>query len=229
LTGAELRRFARTLTFSFRDDLAGAPRLDWSSAPKLASRERPDEVTDLALYVDMPLPRWDGARAAFVDEDGKAFIGIPYNHDDGRRGVRVNVDGVMAARIKRNLLEGNVNPVTPPKPGESARYRLTDFLAARNVALPEVRGVDLLLRDERVVRLSAAEVQAGVEFTALKQHHGEMIFHVAGRDVPALAVDVWAKTDPPSRPLRSASALGAVTADGGGQLHASAAPIQARR
>ena len=205
ISGAELRRARNTLGFDFTSDLSGRPRLEWDSAPALRSADKPDVVTDVAIYVQLKVPKWDAAKLTMMDAHGDAFDGIPYNHDDGKRGVRINVDGRYVGKIKRNLLEGSVNPVHEPKPGEAPRYRLVDFLASTGVATDEIRGIDLLVRDERVVRLSKADVAAGVEFAAAEHHHGEMVFYFAGRETPALAIDVWAKTDAPTRPVRDAA------------------------
>jgi hypothetical protein len=127
--------------------------------------------------------------------------------------VRVNIDGRFRARLKRNLLEGNVTPVNRDRPGEPARYRLSDFLAAQKIKLDKIRGIDLLVRDERVVRVAGADA-ADVQLTAVKQHHGEMMFYFGQHYVPALAVDVWSESDPPARPMRTVT-LGSATADRG--------------
>ncbi|HWE26921.1 MAG TPA: hypothetical protein VHB97_02920, partial [Polyangia bacterium] len=92
-------------------------------------------------------------------------------------------------------------------PGEVPRYRLRDFLASRAVTLGDIRGIDLVTRAEHVVRVGAAEVAAGIEFIAPDKGHGEMTFLVGGRAVPALAVDVWAQSEPPTRPMRQGAEL----------------------
>jgi len=181
VAGAELRK-QRRVTFHFSDGLAGRPRLDGTLAP--------GDLGDIVVWVK--------------DQPGGML------KDDGRRGVRVNVDGRLVAKIKRNLLEGNVEPVVEPKPGEVARYRLRDFLASRSVTIARLRGVDLITRDEHVVRLSAEELANDIEFMAPDKGHGEMKFLVGGRAVAALAVDVWAVDAPPARPMLKA-----------GELHAS--------
>lgn len=181
VAGADLRR-ARGTMFRFADGLAGRPRLDGTLAP--------GELSDVVVWV--------------AEQPGSML------KDDGRRGVRINVDGRLAAKIKRNLLEGNVEPVVEPRPGEVARYRLRDFLASRAVTITQIRGIDLVTRDERVVRVAADEIAAGIEFIAPDKGHGEMTFLVGGRAIPALAVDVWSESAPPARPMRQA-----------GELHAS--------
>ncbi|MCU1283424.1 MAG: hypothetical protein JWM53_6970 [bacterium] len=178
VAGADLRK-ARGTTFHFSDGLAGRPRVDGTLVA--------GDVTDVVVWVAAP----PGGMLK----------------DDGRRGVRVNVDGRLAAKIKRNLLEGNVEPVVEPRPGEVARYRLRDFLASRAVTVARIRGIDLITRDERVVRVAADDVVAGVEFIAPDKGHGEMTFLVGGHAIPALAVDVWAETAPPTRAMRRAGEL----------------------
>lgn len=180
VSGADLRK-ARP-TFHFSDGLGGRPRIDGALVA--------GDLTDVVVWATVP----PGGMLK----------------DDGRRGVRVNVDGKLAAKIKRNLLEGNVEPVVEPRPGEVARYRLRDFLASRAVTISRIRGIDLVTRDERVVRVAADEIAAGVEFIAPDKGHGEMTFLVGGHAIPALAVDVWAESAPPTRPMRRA-----------GELHAS--------
>jgi hypothetical protein len=184
VTGDALRK-QRRVTFHFADGMSGRPRLDGTLAP--------GDLGDVVVWVK--------------DQPGGML------KDDGRRGVRVNVDGRLVAKIKRNLLEGNVEPVVEPKPGEVARYRLRDFLASRSVTVAHIRGIDLITRDEHVVRVSADELAAGIEFMAPDKGHGEMKFLVGGRAVPALAVDVWAENAPPTRPMLKA-----------GELHAALAP-----
>jgi len=178
VAGDDLRK-QRKVTFHFSDGLGGRPRLDSTLAP--------GDLTDVVVWVK--------------DQPGGML------KDDGRRGVRVNVDGFLVAKIKRNLLEGNVDPVVEPKPGEVARYRLRDFLASRSVTIEHIRGIDLITRDESVVRVSAAELAAGIEFMAPDKGHGEMKFLVGGRAIPALAVDVWAASEPPTRPMHQAGEL----------------------
>jgi len=178
VAGDELRK-QRRVTFHFSDGLSGRPRLDGTLVP--------GDLGDIVVWVKEP----PGGMLK----------------DDGRRGVRVNVDGRLVAKIKRNLLEGNVEPVVEPKPGEVARYRLRDFLASRSVTIAHIRGIDLITRDEHVVRVSAEELAAGIEFMAPDKGHGEMTFLLAGRTVPALAVDVWAESAPPTRPMLKAGEL----------------------
>ena len=176
VTAAELRRGKKTLAFHFADGSAGKPILDHKAGAVA--------IDDVAVFVQ-----------------DKPIAGARYAHDDGRRGVRVDVDGRLVGKIKRNLLEGNVEPITQPAAGGIARYRLTDYLASKSVEIDRVRGIDLVLRDERVVRLSEAEVAAGLEFAAPDKGHGEMVFYYGAQEVKAVAVVVWARTDVPSRPL----------------------------
>lgn len=178
VAGAELRK-QRNVTFHFADGLDGRPRLDGTLAP--------GELGDVVVWVKAP--------------PGGML------RDDGRRGVRVNIDGRLVAKIKRNLLEGNVEPVVEPRPGDVPRYRLLDFLASRSVTIDHIRGIDLVTRDERVYRVGADELASGLEFIAPDKGHGEMTFLLAGRAVPALAVDLWAQSDPPRRPMRQAVEL----------------------
>ncbi|MDB4970940.1 MAG: hypothetical protein JWN44_6629 [Myxococcales bacterium] len=175
---AELRRARKTLAFHFTDGTGGKPIVERNGASVA--------VEDVAVFVQ-----------------DKPVAGARYAHDDGRRGVRVDVDGRLVGKIKRNLLEGNVEPISQPAAGGIARYRLADYLASKSADVERIRGVDLVLRDERVVRLSASELTAGLEFAAPDKGHGEMIFYFGSQAVKALAVVVWARTEPPTRALRT--------------------------
>ena len=95
VTGADLRK-QRNVTFRFDDGLGGRPHLDGTLAPGV--------LGDVVVWVK--------------EQPGGML------RDDGRRGVHVNVDGRLVAKIKRNLLEGNVEPVVEPRPGDVPRYRL---------------------------------------------------------------------------------------------------------
>jgi len=189
---APARERADTFAFGFAGDRGGKPRL----LPPLP----PGEVDDILLWAHDP----PGGRV----------------RDDGRRGVRVNVDGRLVGEIKRDLLEGSLEPIAAPREGQAPRYRLLDFLAVRALDIDRIRGIDLIVRDERVVRLTPDEVATGLEFTAADPGRGEMLFYFGTASARALAVDVWAHTDPPARPIRFAAALGAATAVGGATLHA---------
>jgi hypothetical protein len=227
MRGDELRRYAKRLYFNFTKDLAGKPRVEWHGAPGMIISERPDLVASVALYVNKAPPTWSDEEWALVDDKGVPFESIPYAKEDGKRGVRVNVDGRFKARLKRNLLEGNVTPINSDKRDEPARYRLTDFLAAQKIKLDQVRGVDLVVRQERVVRVASADA-ADVQFTAVKQHHGEMMFYFGEHYVPALAVDVWSESDPPTRPMRTVT-LGSAAADRGVDTQGPTSEVHARR
>jgi hypothetical protein len=178
IAAAELKRTKKSLSFHFADGSAGKPILEHKGVPVA--------VDDVAIFVH-----------------DKPVAGARYAHDDGRRGVRVDVDGRLVGKLKRNLLEGNVEPISEPPPGGIARYRLADYLGSKSVQIDRIRGIDLVLRDERVVRLSEVEVAAGLEFAAPDKGHGEMLFYYGKQAVKALAVVVWAETDPPARPMRA--------------------------
>ena len=228
ISGNELRRFKKSLYFNFTKDLAGKPRVEWQSTTGLHTTDRPDLVADLAIYVKKKPPRFSQELWAAVDDKGVPFVGMPYAHQDGKRGVRVNVDGIFKARIKRNLLEGNVTAINADKPNEPPRYRLVDFLASQGVKVDKVRGIDLVVREERVLHVDADAVAEGVTFTAAKQHHGEMMFYFGKHYMPAVAVDIWSASEPPTRIMRTLT-LGAATADRGGNSQGSLPQVQGRR
>jgi hypothetical protein len=228
ISGDELRRARKILFINFTKDFAGKPRVEWALASKIHTNDKPDIVNDLAIYLNKKPPAWSQEQLSLVDDKGQPIDGIPYAHEDGKRGVRINVDGHLVAKIKRNLLEGNVEPIAAPKPGEAPRYRVIDFLVSRGIKLEQVRGMDLIVREERVIRLSDDEIKGGLTFSAARQRHGEMMFYFGKHYVPVLAVDLWAQTNPPARPMRTVT-LGAPTADRGEGPQAPIRQVQARR
>jgi hypothetical protein len=200
ISGDELRRNRRRLYFNFTRELFGKPRIEWT--PGLRVSDHVDVASDLAVYVHKKPPRWSRDYWALLDDRGNAIDGIPYSTPGVRGGVRVNLDGRLVARIKRNLLEGNVTPVRPPQGDEEARYSISAILDSQRIHIKSFRGIDLVTADERVVRLAPAELRAGVELSAERQRHGEVTVYFGGHSVAAVAINVYARLAPPERPMR---------------------------
>jgi hypothetical protein len=138
-------------------------------------------VTDVTVYVDKAVPPLP-------------VKGIPYLEEPVRGGTRVNLDGKLVSRMKRNQLDDTLTPISGD--GDDARYSLGDFLAPLHAAAP--RAIELVTPDEGVVRVPDGEV-GRVSFSAERQRHGQMSFHFGARTVPAVAVNVYLKSAPPER------------------------------
>lgn len=221
VSGAELRAVAHRLTFRFRHDLAGRPALDRDSASTLPRLAATDEISDVALCLEAHPPQAGATPRGLVgatrEDDGAPPAVCSGRHDVAARGVRLDVDGRLMAPLVYPALAGKVEPVREPAAGAQARYRLVDVLAARALPIEHIRGIDLLVDDERVVRLSADELVGGVELTASTQRPDEMMFFFGDRSVTAVAVLLWSTGDPPARPMRL---VGSRTVAAGGSLHA---------
>jgi hypothetical protein len=200
ITGDELRHFRDRLYFNFTRDLRGKPRVEWHSG--VHTNDTVDVVSDLAVYVKRTPPRWDREASALLDPEGNEVTGIPYASRDAiRGGVRVNLDGRLRARIKRNMLDGNVAPVDPN--ADSPRYRLTAFLASAGLKPGRLRGIDLITRDERVLRVGAEAANHDVQFAAPPGSHGEVTVYFEDHFVPVAAINLYAKSTPPERQMRT--------------------------
>jgi hypothetical protein len=121
--------------------------------------------------------------------------GIPYLDEPVRGGTRINVDGRLAARLKRNQIEGELLE----QPGG---YALADYLARAKLATP--RAVELVTADDQVVRVPDRDV-AGLLFDAEPEKHGQMSFRFAGRAVSVVAVNLYVAAAPPLRELARAT------------------------
>jgi hypothetical protein len=206
VTGDELRKHAKDFYFNFTRDFLGKPRGEWK--PGLHTNDKVDISTDLAVYVNKKPPHWDKENWSLVDDKGQPITEeIPYCADEmPRRSVRVNVDGIYVAYLKRNLLEGNLQPVNEvngevPKT-EMPRYKLNELLAKKNIPTSAFRGMDLITRDERIIRISPTDA-ADVEFTLQRHGGGIAEFSFKGVKAYAKAVNVYVKLAPPNRPMRT--------------------------
>jgi hypothetical protein len=229
ITGAELRKNRDKLYFNFTRELGGKPRVEWSG--DVRTNDHVDLVSDLAIYVHKKPPRWDRDAWTLRDEHGEPIDGIPYLKEDGvKNGVRVNVDGRLAAHIKRNLLDGNVAPLGDAPDGSGPRYALTAFLRAKgiDVAGASVRGVDLITRDERVLRVTGADA-AAVSFAAPRGRHGEVMAYFGAHYAPVIALSVYAKSPVPDRAMRTYTLRGDAAAGGAQSSQAAGRKTQGRR
>jgi hypothetical protein len=208
ITGKELRKNRDKLFFNFTREFFGKPRVEWGT--EIETNNTVDVVSDLAIYIHKKPPRWDRSLWALIDDQGNEVEGIPYLKEEPKNGVRVNVDGRLVARIKRNLLEGNV-PAIDEKDGEP-RYSLAAFLDAAKIGAA-VRSVDLVTRDERVVHVPPEELR-DVSFSAARHQHGAMMMYFGAHFVPAIAINLYARLAPPAREMRTVTLGGGAAGRG---------------
>lgn len=185
----------------------------------LASLETPcSTVRALHVYAEAVTPIADLAAAQLEVEPGRApriagveahavtvyvqkpppplpVQGIPYLDERVRGGTRINLDGKLATRLKRNQIEGEL-------PEGPDGYLLTDFLQQQKLTVP--KAVELVMSDDQVVRVPDAEI-ARLRFQAEPEKHGQMSFRFAGRAVSTVAVNLYAAVAPPVRELARAT------------------------
>jgi hypothetical protein len=207
ITGDELRKNQKHLYFNFSRDFLGKPRVEWRNGVK--TNDMVDIITDLAVYVDKKPPRWDRDLWSLIDDNGDPIDErIPYCKEEmPRRSVRVNVDGRFIAFMKRNLLEGNLHPLNGDAEGnvpagQLPRYALSELLASKKVEAPKLRGVDLITRDERIVRLSSEE-SSKIEFSLQRHGGGVAEIFFSNQMVEAKALNIYVKDAPAVRPMRT--------------------------
>src|SRR5439155_1123564 len=94
-----------------------------------------------------------------------------------------------------NLLDGNVTPLD--EQDGVTRYSLAEFLRSKNIAAGKLRGVDLITRDERVIRVAPEDARGTIAFAAPKQRHGEMMVYFGPHFAPvagAMAAPAFAQS-----------------------------------
>jgi len=141
--------------------------------------------------------------------------------------LRVNDDGPHQTTVKRSLLDGNVTPLD--EQDGVTRYSLAEFLRSKNIAAGKLRGVDLITRDERVIRVAPEDARGTIAFAAPKQRHGEMMVYFGPHFAPVAAVNLYSKLAPPARKMRTLTIRGSSTAGGVETSQVEPAKVQGRR
>ncbi|HJZ88515.1 MAG TPA: hypothetical protein VKN99_25255 [Polyangia bacterium] len=171
--GAEFRRNARRLYFSFTREVAGKPRLHWPGAG-FRTNDSIDTVVAIAVYVKRKPPRWNAAEWYLEDESGKQIEGIPYATEELRGGTRIYVDGRLAGTIKRNLLSSATMVPGSDKDGAPPRYSLAAFLARFGVDPRAHQTLDLIDGDLVMAHLRPADFTGPLEFAPVIDSHGQV-------------------------------------------------------
>lgn len=146
----------------------------------------PDQIGSLSLYVNKEPPKREGGHFYF---EGKRVEGIPYFGEPIRGGIRVYLDGKLAATIKRNkLVESKIKPTGAPG---SEEYGLLDFLSSQGVDTNKIQEAWLVEYERRTKKYSRSELLP-VRFKAGAGGSGEVLI---GRDeTPAQAIHLHSKT-----------------------------------
>lgn len=129
----------------------------------------PDQLSALTLYLDKAPPVRKGGHFYFGEELVK---GIPYYGEALRGGVRVYLDGPLAAVVKRNKLKASkLEPVGDPSLN---KYSLVAFLKSQSVDTDKVQEAWLIAYERRIKKLSRAEFLK-TTFSAGEAGSGEIL------------------------------------------------------
>ncbi len=129
----------------------------------------PDQIGTIVVYVEKDPPVRKGGHFYF---EGKKIDGIPYFGKPMRGGVRVYLDGPLAATIKRNKLKSSGLSSTGGEGKES--YKLFEFLKSQGVDTNVVQEAWLVQYDRRVKKLSRTEL-LDIRFRAGPAGSGEIL------------------------------------------------------
>ncbi len=129
-----------------------------------------DKVTAVMVYITKKPPTL--VRNEGLELDGVMQTGVPYYGDPIRGGVRIYLDGKLAAIIKRQELDAK-KAVNAGKGGEPV-YKLADVFAAQGVDTKKVVEA-WLVRDERWEEKISGEDFANLTFSAGAQAKGGVL------------------------------------------------------
>ncbi len=168
--GAEFRRIARKLTFSFVQGDRGKPRIHWP-AEHVKVNTTIDMLSAVHFYVDKtpPHPGQDG----LVMPDGKP-VGddVPYAPAEQGSGTRVYVDGKLSAIVKRKKL---TNDLAVPAEGDGpTQFSLLAYATSVGVDAQHAKTVDFVAGDDVVARVPVAAAQ-GLSFHVPARNQGHIL------------------------------------------------------
>jgi hypothetical protein len=193
LEGAELRRAADQIQFSFTNSTSGKPRLHFP--PGVRVNDTIDKVNNVTVYIDKKPPTWTKRYTFELDGEELEFNEVPYAMTDIRGGTRVYVDGRLATILKRN----NLNPKHQVGTfDDGPRWMLKDELARLGVKLDAVKSADLVNLDETIARIPIKGLEP-LSFSVLGKSGGQIRLHPRGASTAHEA----SKLDHRSTPART--------------------------
>ncbi len=183
ISGKNLREFDDFL-FRFGGAIWGKPLP--SCPEKVGDGKCPDQIGTLALYVDKEPPKREGGHFYF---EGKRVEGIPYFGEPIRGGIRVYLDGTLAATIKRNKLVASKIKATGTPGNEE--YSLFEFLTSQGVDTDKIQEAWLIEYERRTKKISRDDLLQ-LRFKAGAGGSGEVL--VGPDETPAQAISLHSKT-----------------------------------
>lgn len=197
---AEFARIGHEIMFSFSQGDRGKPRIHFPPK-KLFVNTTIDMLSGIAFYVDKAPPTVKDGEV--VMPDGSNATGkVPYADAEQGNGTRVYVDGSLVGTVKRKKLTNDFaidNPTGPTK------FSLVGYANKLGVDTKKAKAIDLVAGDDVVAHLAPANAK-NVTFYVPSRNRGQALVDVpvaAGAPMPARvsAVQIFVKTNPPSRPI----------------------------
>lgn len=185
ISGDNLRSFD-DLLFRFGGAIWGKPLP--ACPAKVGDGKCPDQIGSVAVYVEKDPPVREGGEFYF---EGEKINGIPYFGEPIRGGVRVYLDGPLAATIKRNKLKAT--DLKPTGPEGNEKYKLLDFLRTQGIDTNVIQEAWLIQYERRVKKLSRAEL-LDAQFKAGPAGSGEVL--VGTDETPTHAISLHSKPVP---------------------------------
>tara|TARA_R110002073_G_scaffold123819_14_gene268078 strand:+ start:49992 stop:51041 length:1050 start_codon:yes stop_codon:yes gene_type:complete len=145
----------------------------------------PDQISTLAVYINKEPPKREGGHFYF---EGERVDGIPYLGTPVRGGVRVYLDGTIAARIKRNKLAASDLKTTGTTGNEE--YSFFEFLTSQGVDTNKVQEAWIIEYERRTKKFSRDELLK-LRFRAGAGGSGEVL--IGPNAVPAQVISLHSK------------------------------------
>ena len=183
VSGKNLREFDE-FYFRFGGSIWGKPL---PACPEgVGDGKCPDQVATVALYVEKEPPTRKGGYFYFGEELVK---GIPYFGEPMRGGIRVYLEGTLAATIKRNRLVASEIKSTGTPGNEE--YSLFEFLASQGVDTNKIQEAWIIEYERRTKKISREELLK-LRFKAGAGGSGEIL--IGPNETPAQAISLHSKT-----------------------------------
>ena len=194
----ELLKNKETLVFDFTGEVAGKPRMKWSTVG-LREPTNIDLFTMIAIYVDKAPPVHSDVSGDWL-MDGHPMEGLPFVNELIPKGTRLYVDGKLMGAIKRRVLADKF--VTSAPEAKKTEFSFGTYLESLGVDLATVKAVDFVNGDSVAYRATAKEfaTASGIVFTISSRMKGKVLAHFPGEKMARISsVQVFSKIAPPTR------------------------------
>jgi len=188
VTGADLTSAAgKEFMFRFGDLVDGKPIPH--VPPHFGNGKQPDKLSAVMIYINKKPPTIteDGIMLDGVDQ-----IGVPYYGEPIRGGVRIYLDDMLAAIIKRQDLDVKKATKTPDN---ELHWSFGEFLTSSGVDTSKIVEGWIIRDDRRQERIAWNDLKA-MTFTASSQAHGGVL--LGDKNIRASAIALHTRTIAPS-------------------------------